>query len=412
MPPPLDISAQITRLIREDWGRLLAVLVSFGGDFALAEDSLQDAMVAALEVWPKGLPKDPDAWLITTARRKAIDRLRRAQTAQDKSDALALWHWQHAPETQDLTTLPDHRLELIFTCCHPALDEKSRVALTLRALGGLTTAEIAAAFLDKPETMAARLTRGRKKIAAAGIRFRLPDPEDLPERIQGVLQVIYLIFNEGYRGSSGTYTRTDLSNEAIRLGRILSQVLPDHAETKGLLALMLLTESRRLARTDATGALVPLETQNRARWDQALIHEGLTLVETALCMAPAQPFTIQAAINALHARARNFRDTDWAQIVALYDILAQRQPNPVLHVNRAVALSYAASPDIALRDLDASGAARHLETYQPFHACRADLLARLGQTEAALAAYTRAIALSPSDQEAEFLRTRRAQLAP
>lgn len=412
MLPQSDISGQITRLIREDWGRLLAVLVSFGGDFALAEDSLQDAMVAALEHWPKrGVPRDPDAWLITTARRKAVDRMRRARTAEDKADELTLWHWQHAPQEGDGRTLPDHRLELIFTCCHPALEEKSRVALTLRALGGLTTQEIASAFLDKPEAMAARLTRAKKKMQAACIRFRLPDPEDLPERIEGVLQVIYLIFNEGYRSSSGALSRGDLAGEAIRLGRILMSCLPEHAEITGLLALMLLGESRRLARSDGAGGYVPLEIQNRARWDRGMIREGLDLVEVALRQGRAHPYTIQAAISALHAQAEEFAHTDWTQIVALYDLLIDRHPNPVLWVNRAVAQSYATSPDRALQALDSSGAAQHLVVYQPYHSCRADLLARIGQGDAALAAYDQAIALAQAPEERSFLISRRNRLA-
>lgn len=411
LSPSSDVSGQINRLIREDWGRLLSVLVSFGGNFALAEDSLQDAVVAALEHWPKsGLPRHPDAWLITTARRKAVDRLRRAQTADDKSDAVALWHWQHAPEADHLSTFPDQRLELMFVCCHPALEEKSRVALTLRALGGLTTAEIAAAFLDKPATMAARLTRARQKITAAGMRFRLPDPEDLPDRIGGVLKVIYLIFNEGYHSTSGALTRGDLADEAIRLGRILTQVLPDHPETKGLLALMLLGDSRRLARSDASGSYIPLEQQNRARWNQAQIREGVALVHVALCEGAAHPFTIQAAISALHALAPSFAQTDWAQIVALYGALAKIQPNPVLQVNRAVALSYATTPELALQDLDNSLAQKHLAGYQPFHACRADLLARSGRPCDAKAAYGQAIALSTSQQEKDYLAAQRAKL--
>ncbi len=404
-----QVEAQITRLIREDWGRLLAVLTGFGGDLTLAEDCLQDAVVAALQAWPRdGLPKAPDAWLIATARRKAIDRLRRSRTAENKAEAVALWHWQHAPEAQELQTLPDKRLELIFTCCHPALDQKSRVALTLRAVGGLTTGEIAAAFVDKQDAMAARLTRAKKKIASAGIRFRLPDAEDLPDRIDGVLKVLYLIFNEGHRGSSDQLTRTDLAEEAIRLGRVLTACLPHHLEAKGLLALMLLTEARRLARKGPSGEFIPLEDQARSRWDRGKIREGRALVEEVLSIGPPGPYALQAAISALHAEARDFASTDWSQIVALYDLLWTLQPNPVVLVNCAVAQSYAADPKTALAQLEATGAGQHLQAYQPYHACRADLLARQGRYEEALSAYDRAISMTEAPEEIAFLKTRRA----
>lgn len=408
MPSQNQTEVQINRLIREDWGRLVAVLTDFGGDLALAEDCLQDAVVAALQAWPiSGLPNAPDAWLITTARRKAIDRLRRSRTKADKAEILALWHWQHAPEAEELPTLPDKRLELIFTCCHPALDEKSRIALTLRAVGGLTTGEIAAAFLDKKETMGIRLTRAKKKIAAAGIRFRLPDPEDLPDRVDGVLKVLYLIFNEGHRGSSDQLTRTDLAEEAIRLGRILTACLPDHLEAKGLLALMLLTDARRLARRGPDGAFIPLEHQVRSRWDRGKINEGKALVEQILKARPPGSYALQAAISALHAEAPDFASTDWTQIIALYDLLWKLQPNPVILVNCAVAQSYATDPSTALKQLEATGAGQHLQAYQPYHACRADLLARQGRSEEALTAYDRAIALTEAPEEIAFLKERR-----
>ena len=408
MQSPNQVDAQITRLIREDWGRLMAVLTGFGGDLSLAEDCLHDAVVAALQTWPTtGLPSAPDAWLITTARRKAIDRLRRAQTNASKAEALAFWQRQNLKETEELQTLPDRRLELIFTCCHPALDEKSRVALTLRAVGGLTTSEIAAAFLDKQEAMAARLTRAKKKIASAGIRFRLPDTEDLPERIDGVLQVIYLIFNEGHRGSSDQLTRTDLAEEAIRLVRILSTCLPDHLETKGLLALMLLTDARRLARKGPSGAFIPLEEQKRSRWDRGKIREGKLLVEAVLKAGPPSAYALQAAISALHAEAPDFASTDWTQIVALYDLLWKLKPNPVVLLNCAVAQSYAADPATALKQLEATGAGQHLQTYQPYHACRADLLVRQSRWREAVAAYDRAIALTEAPEEVAFLQARR-----
>ncbi|UWP88612.1 RNA polymerase sigma factor [Aliiroseovarius crassostreae] len=409
MTPPVALS--IDRLIRENWGRLLAVLTARLGDYALAEDSLQDAVVEALSHWPKSLPRHPDAWLLTVARRKALDRLRRAQTASRKEGELALWLDQtRSEEGVNMGVIPDHRLELIFTCCHPALEEKTRTALTLRAIGGLTTAEIAAAYLDKPETMAARLTRAKQKIQQAGIPFRLPDAEDLPERLNAVLRVIYLIFNEGFRSSGAELTRADLVGEAIRLGRILACLLPADPEVKALLALMLLGDSRRLTRMDEDGAYVPLELQNRARWDKPRIREGITLVKQALGVGPPGPYALQAAISALHAEAPDFDRTDWAQIVALYDLLLARHPNPVVHINRAVALSYLQGPDVALAQLDGLPTHAGLGRYQPFHACRADLLARLGRAKEAADHYRQAIDLTTSVAEKTFLSGRMAAL--
>lgn len=408
MPSPVDASTQITRLIREDWGRILSALVSSTGDFALAEDSLQDAVVSALEAWPKsGMPANPDAWLITVARRKALDRIRRADTVQRKSDELAMWLEQHRADPEDREmVIPDHRLELIFTCCHPALEEKSQVALTLRALGGLTTDEIARAFLDTRAAMAVRLTRAKKKLAGAGIAFKLPDPDDLHARTDAVLRVVYLIFNEGCHASSGQMMREELVQDAIRLGRILTGLLPDHAEARGLLALMLLSDSRRLTRRGADGSFVPLDAQNRARWDQARIREGITLTASAVGSGSAGPYALQAAISAVHAEAPSFGDTDWPQIVALYDVLYRRQPNPVLRINQAIALSYADSPEAGLRLLASIEDEGRLRSYQPFHACRADLLARLGRFDAATESYRAAIALSQAPEEAAFLTSR------
>lgn len=412
MLPPVDtdalVKAQMTRLIREDWGRILAALVSSIGNYALAEDSLQDAVISALQAWPsKGLPESPAAWMISVARRKALDRLRRQHTMTRKEDELRHWlELQHDTPEADIATIPDQRLELIYTCCHPALDQKSRVALTLRALGGLSTEHIAKAFVDKPEAMAARLTRAKKKLSAAGIKFKLPDPDDIAPRTDAVLRVIYLIFNEGAHASNGDLTRVDLVNEAIRLGRMLSALLPEHADTKGLLALMLLSDSRRFAREDGAGDFVPLEAQNRARWESAKITEGLNLVEAALSHAPAGPYAIQAAISALHAQAASFDDTDWSQIVALYDLLCVRTPNPIIAVNQAVALSYAQSPQKGLAALDRLLPDAKLEAYQPYHSCRADLLARIGQVDAAAQSYRRAIDLSPSKAQARFLEQR------
>ncbi len=408
MLPPARAEAQISRLIREDWGRILAALVSSIRDYALAEDSLQDAVVEALQRWPDaGLPRDPDAWLITVARRKALDRLRRSETAARKAPELVLWleGLADAPEETNML-IPDHRLELIFTCCHPALEEKSRVALTLRALGGLTTEEIASAFVDTPAAMAARLTRARKKLRAAGVPFKLPEVEDLHARLDGVLKVIYLIFNEGCHATGGTLIRADLTAEAIRLGRILSALLADNPQVTGLLALMLLTDSRRLARTDAAGRFVTLEAQNRARWDRAKIAEGVQLVERALTAGPPGPYALQAAISALHAQAPSFAATDWPQIVALYGELARLDPNPIIRINQAVALSYAQGPAPALALIDAVAEAQDLSRYQPFHASRADLLSRLARFEEAAASYRAAIALARAPEQVDFL-TRR-----
>jgi len=408
MLPPARAEAQITRLIREDWGRILASLVSSIGDYALAEDSLQDAVVEALGRWSDtGLPRNPDAWLITVARRKALDRLRRSETAARKAPDLVLWLEGLGDAAEDAPMLiPDHRLELIFTCCHPALEEKSRVALTLRALGGLTTEEIASAFVDTPAAMAARLTRAKKKLRAAGVPFKLPEMEDLHARLDGVLKVIYLIFNEGSHASSGTLSRADLVAEAIRLGRILKGLLPDHAEITGLIALMLLTDSRRLARTDAGGSFVTLEDQNRARWDRAKIAEGAGLVEQALTAGPPGPYALQAAISALHAQAPTFASTDWPQIVALYGALARLDPNPIIRINQAVALSYAEGPAPALALLDAVAEAQDLSRYQPLHASRADLLSRLARHDEAAQSYRAAIALARAPEQVDFL-TRR-----
>ncbi|UWQ14001.1 RNA polymerase sigma factor [Aliiroseovarius sp. M344] len=408
MLPPVEVQTLVARLIREDWARILSSLVSSIGDYALAEDSLQDAVVSALEAWPKnGAPRNPDAWMITVARRKALDRIRRGETAERKSGELALWLDQHRDDPKDAPMLiPDHRLELIYTCCHPALEEKSRVALTLRALGGLTTAEIAGAFLDKTDAMAARLTRAKKKLRAAGIAFKLPEPDDMHDRTDAVLRVIYLIFTEGHWSSDGQMSRADLVNEAIRLGRILTGLLPDNAEAKGLLALMLFGNSRRLARKGEDGAFLPLEAQNRARWDRAKIRQGNQLVETALSMGPAGPYAIQAAIHALHANAASFAATDWPQIVALYDVLAQRQPNPIVRINQAAALSYAKGPEAGLTLLDTFCGDDKLQGYQPYHACRADLLARSGRTQDAAQSYRTAITLASAPEDKAFLEGR------
>lgn len=404
----MDMNSLTIRLIREDWGRILSSLVARTGDYALAEDSLQDAVVSALEVWPdKGVPRSPDAWLLTVAYRKALDRIRRGATIESKADELALWLTQHHDDPEDTElVIPDHRLELMYTCCHPALEEKSRVALTLRALGGLTTEEIARAFLDKPTAMAARLTRAKKKMSAAKIAFKLPEPEDIQLRTDGILRVIYVIFSEGCHASNGEMSRENLVNEAIRLARILCGLLPDHHEAKGLLALMLLSDSRRRARRGADGKFVPLEFQNRETWDHARIQEGVALTKAALQAGATGQYAIEAAISAVHAQASEFAQTDWAQIVALYDLLYRQNPNPVLRLNQAVALSYVRGPEAGLALLSTIDGESKLQSYQPYHACRADLLARLGQREEAAEAYRRAIAISDAPEMADFLEQR------
>lgn len=416
MLPPLDATTRIARVIREDWGRILASLVKTTGDFALAEDALQEAVVTALDQWgQRGLPARPDAWLLTVARRKALDRLRRDASFARKSAEIAYLAEleRQAEDPQAQATIPDNRLEMIFTCCHPALEEKSRVALTLRALGGLSTAEIAAAFLDKPATMAARLTRAKQKIARAGIPFRKPDPKDLRERLAGVLRVIYLIFNEGYRANaSQQLMRNDLIDEAIRLGRIMVALMGDHAETRGLLGLMLLHDSRRHARIDKAGALVPLEHQVRARWDRGKIREGTALVRAALGEAPPGTYAVQGAISALHAEAADFASTDWAQIAALYEVLWSIEPNPVVRVNQALALSYLHDPGVALDWLDDKVTGVDLAEYQPYHVCRGDLLARLGRREEARVSLQRAVELAMAPAEKDYLSGRIAALRP
>ncbi len=409
--PGAIAAARITQVARQDWGRILAALVRILGDITLAEDSLQDAVIAALDNWSRnGLPAKPDAWLLTVARRKALDRLRRDANFARKSDEIAYLQSLEAstPPDDAMDLIPDKRLELIFTCCHPAIEEKSRIALTLRALGGLTTAEIAAAFLDKPDAMAARLTRAKRKITDAGIPFRLPEPDDLPARAATVQRVIYLIYNEGYRpNAADAPIRADLTGEAIRLARMVVDLMPADREARGLLALMLLHESRRTARTDANGALVLLEDQDRSLWDGLLIDKGKALLKTALGPG-AGPYAIQAAISAIHAEAASFEATDWPQIAALYEMLHAMEPNPVIRINQAIALSQAGNPAAGLAMLDSIGDAPRFARYQPFFAARADILARIGRAEQAAADYAMAISLSPSDAEREALVRRRA----
>ncbi len=400
----------VERTIREEWGRVLASLNARVRDLELAEDSLQEAVLTALQRWPDdGLPDHPAAWLLTTARRKAIDRIRRDRAFDSKRpELLALAASKTHAEQDDVdSSISDDRLRLVFTCCHPAITEQSRVALTLCTLGGLTTSEIAHAFLVPESTMAQRLVRAKNKIKAANIPYRVPPPDLWAERFESVLAVIYLIFNEGYAATSGPdLTRADLAREAIRLGRLLVNLVPHDAEGAGLLALMLLHDARRDARTDPSGRFVPLEHQDRSRWNREQIAAGVASLERALHMKRLGPYQVQAAISAVHVQADSYAATDWRQIVGLYDTLRELQPSPVVKLNAAVALAMVNGPEAgldALVELQEQGA---LERYQPYHAARADLLRRTGRFRAAVAAYRDAIVLTENLTERRFLEER------
>jgi RNA polymerase sigma-70 factor (ECF subfamily) len=371
---------------------------------------VQEAFAEALRSWPsRGVPDNPGAWIITTARNRAIDRLRRERALREKTDTLtrvAALEALGGDET-DVSGVPDDRLRLIFTCCHPALAMDARVALTLKTLGGLTTAEIARAFLVGEATMAQRIVRAKRKILAAAIPYRVPPPELLPERLPGVLSVLYLVFNEGYVATTGTLVRSDLCDEAIRLGRVLHAQLPREREVGGLLALMLLQHSRRDARTAGAGELVLLEEQDRSAWDQAMIDEGLALLDAAAAPG-AGPYVLQAAIAATHARAPRPEDTDWPEIAGLYGALMGVAPSPVVALNRAVAIAMADGPDVALPLLDAL--AEPLADYHLFHAARADLLRRLGRADEAAEGYRAAIARTTNASERAFIERRLAEV--
>jgi RNA polymerase sigma-70 factor (ECF subfamily) len=397
------VSDPVADAFRQERAIVLATLIRQVGDFQLAEDAVQDAFEDAVKAWPRdGVPANPGAWITTAARRRAIDRLRRNRSLLDRAERLAELM---QPEEEVERAIVDDRLRLIFTCCHPALEMPARVALTLRALGGLTTGEIARAFLVAEPTMGKRIVRAKRKIAEAGIPYRVPDAEELPERLRGVLRVVYLIFNEGYAAAEGDrLVREELCDEALRLGELLTRLVPDDPEVWGLSALMLLHDARRAARVDASGRYVALDDQDRSLWDRARIRDGLARLERAVALGTPGEYQVQAAIAAVQIQAPG----DWAQIAELYGALAALTPSPVIELNRAVAVGFASGPAAGLVLLEPL--IGELEHYQPLHAAHAELLSRAGDIEGARRAYQRAIALSANDVERAELERRRASL--
>ena len=396
-----DAATCLDRTLRADRGRIMAALIARLRDFQLAEDALHDAAASALIHWAREVPNRPEAWLIRVSFRKAIDRLRRTTRDAAQAQSMAILAKDEASEDPDM--IPDERLRLIFTCCHPALDAKSRVALTLRTLGGLTTPEIARAFLDNDTTMGQRLSRAKAKIAAAGIPFAIPGPEDWHDRLNSVLSVIYLIFNAGY--TLGPSADRDLCAEAIYLGQLLNHLSPDQPEVEGCLALMVITQSRHKARTDGQGATIGLADQNRALWDTALIAKGLALIDTAMARRAPGPFQIKAAIAACHVQGET---PDWPQIAALFGSLLRIEPTAIIQLNHAVAIAETGALTQAIAVLHRLAA--DLDSYQPYHAAKADLLARAGHISESLSAYARAISMAASEADAAFLTKRRNRL--